>query len=96
MHQAVERFLGNLVAYIHDYAKSVIFVIFLLLPFPLYQAIHIQMDTSTEGFMHPDDPALIDYEAFKKQFGRDERIILAIESDDIFSVEFLEQLKQLH
>ena len=96
MHQQLERFLGNVAANIHDHAKIVLLLIFLLLAFPLSQAIHIQMDTSTEGFMHPDDPALIDYEAFKTQFGRDERIILAIESDDIFSVVFLKQLKELH
>ena len=96
MHQQLERFLGTIAGAIHDHAKRVIFVIFLLLAFPLSQAIHIQMDTSTEGFMHPTDPALIDYEAFKKEFGRDERIIIAIQSDDIYSVAFLAQLKKLH
>ena len=96
MHQQLERFLGNLAGTIHDHAKKVIVVIVLLLAFPLSQAIHIQMDTSTEGFMHPNDPALLDYEAFKKQFGRDERIILAIESDNIYSIGFLEELKKLH
>ena len=96
MHQTLENFLGKVAGYIHDHAKSVLLLLFLLLAFPLSQAIHIQMDTSTEGFMHPDDPALINYEAFKKQFGRDERIIIAIESDDIYSLAFLEQLKTLH
>jgi predicted RND superfamily exporter protein len=54
------------------------------------------MDTSTEGFMHPEDPVLVTYNKFRAQFGRDERIVLAIKSDDIFSVEFLNTLKNLH
>jgi predicted RND superfamily exporter protein len=54
------------------------------------------MDTSTEGFMHPDDPVLVTYNKFRAQFGRDERIVLAIKSDDIFTVDFLTTLRDLH
>ena len=34
----------------------------------------IQLDTSTEGFLHDDDPALQAYNVFRDQFGRDEVI----------------------
>jgi len=54
------------------------------------------MDTSTEGYMHQDDPVLTNYNKFKKQFGHDERIILAIDNDNIFSIEFLRKLKKIH
>lgn len=57
---------------------------------------HLTMDTSTEGFFHPDDPNIITYEAFRDQFGRDEMIVLLIESDHIFSQDFLKKLSQLH
>jgi predicted RND superfamily exporter protein len=54
------------------------------------------MDTSTEGFMHEDDPVLLTYNNFREQFGRDERIVLAIKSENVFSIDFLTKLKALH
>jgi predicted RND superfamily exporter protein len=54
------------------------------------------MDTSTEGFMHDDDPVLLEYNAFRAQFGRDERVIIAVKSDNIFTLKFLNTLKELH
>ncbi|OGG99182.1 MAG: hypothetical protein A2600_05245 [Candidatus Lambdaproteobacteria bacterium RIFOXYD1_FULL_56_27] len=57
---------------------------------------NLKMDTSTEGFFHPEDPSIIAYNDFRDQFGRDEMIILMIESDQLFSVEFLTKLKALH
>ncbi|MDT8447181.1 MAG: efflux RND transporter permease subunit [bacterium] len=56
----------------------------------------LTMDTSTEGFFHPDDPNIVAYEAFRDQFGRDEMLILLIKSEQIFSLPFLEKLKALH
>ena len=56
----------------------------------------IRVDTSTEGFLHHEDPALVRYEEFKEQFGQDEMIMLVIRSKDIFDMNFLEKLKKLH
>jgi predicted RND superfamily exporter protein len=39
---------------------------------------------------------LIQYNEFRKEFGRDERIAVAIKSDKIFTLEFLNNLKALH
>jgi predicted RND superfamily exporter protein len=54
------------------------------------------MDTSTEGFMHDEDPVLLQYNQFRGQFGRDERVIIALQSDDIFTLKFLTILRSLH
>lgn len=56
----------------------------------------ITIDTSTEGFLREDDPALIRYEAFKEQFGQDEKIMLVIATENIFKRPFLKKLKALH
>ncbi len=56
----------------------------------------ITIDTSTEGFLHPQDPALLKYEAFKEQFGQDEKIMVVVKTKDIFEENFLLKLKQLH
>lgn len=57
---------------------------------------HLQFDTSNEGFLRPDDPILFTYNEFRDQFGRDDMVILAIHSSDIFSFAFLSKLEALH
>ncbi|CAA6825304.1 MAG: RND transporter [uncultured Sulfurovum sp.] len=96
MHKKLENFIGRLGGFIHDNPFKVLLVVFVLLAFPIAHVPQIKMDTSTEGFMHDDDPVLLDYNNFRAEFGRDERIVLAIKSDNIFSVEFLHTLQMLH
>lgn len=96
MHQKLENYMGRLGAYIHDNPFKILLLLAALLAFPISHIPQIKMDTSTEGFMHEDDPVLLTYNNFREQFGRDERIILAIKNDNIFSIDFLTQLKNLH
>ena len=56
----------------------------------------LTLDTSTEGFLHKSDPMRIDYGAFRDQFGRDEKIILAVKTSTIFDIDFLRKLDALH
>ncbi len=77
--------------------KYKIFLFFLVLI--VWLASHIPgitIDTSTEGFLHEDDPILLDYEAFRDQFGRDEMAIVAFEPKKVFDGAFLKKLKTLH
>jgi len=96
MHNKLESFMGKVGGFIHDNPIKVILMVLLLLAFPISNLPKITMDTSTEGFMHEDDPVLLKYNAFRAQFGRDERIAVAIKSDKIFSLEFLNTLKAFH
>jgi predicted RND superfamily exporter protein len=57
---------------------------------------NVRLDTSMEGFLHPNDPALLAYNQFRDQFGRDEVIIVAIQTDKVFDFQFLDMLKTLH
>ena len=56
----------------------------------------ITFDTSTEGFLYKDDPQILMYNDFRNQFGRDEKIIVAIKTKDVFDKKFLEKLFALH
>ncbi len=56
----------------------------------------ITMDTSTEGFLYPDDPQILMYNDFRNQFGRDEKIIVAVKTQDVFDPKFLKKLFALH
>ncbi len=76
--------------------KKVIFILLALSFVVILNVPKITIDTSIEGFLHKNDPALIRYEAFKKQFGQDEMILLAVRTKDIFDINFLQKLKELH
>ncbi len=56
----------------------------------------LKFDTSTEGFFHEDDPALLQYERFKHQFGNDRAVVLMIEPEEVFAPETLKRLASLH
>ncbi len=96
MHKKLENFMGRFGRFLFYNPFKVIIGVLLLLAIPISHVPQIKMDTSTEGFMHPEDPVLIEYNKFRAQFGRDERIILAIKSDKVFSLDFLNKLRKLH
>lgn len=56
----------------------------------------ITVDTSTEGFLRPNDPTLQTYNDFRNQFGRDIPILLAITPTEVFDTSFLQTLQALH
>ena len=96
MHTKLEHIIGKATSFIYHHPKKVILILMLILAFPISHLPQIKMDTSTEGFMHQDDPVLLAYNKFRDAFGRDEMIVLGIKNEDIFSLKFLKQLKQLH
>ena len=79
----------------HHPKKIILFMLLLSFAF-IANLPNITIDTSTEGFLHPKDPALVKYEAFKEQFGQDEKIMVVVKTKDIFESHFLEKLQELH
>ncbi len=57
---------------------------------------NIVIDTSMEGFLHENDPAMLEYNAFRDQFGRDEVVIIALKPAEIFNENFFNTLQSLH
>jgi len=74
-------------------AGGLVIVVFLAL---VSQLPNLKLDTSNESFFRPDDKVLVDYNEFRNQFGKDEFIVIGISSPDIFSIEFLNKLQNLH
>ncbi len=56
MHKKLESLMSRFGSFIHDNPLKVLLVLVLLLAIPISHVPQIKMDTSTEGFMHPDDP----------------------------------------
>ncbi len=73
-----------------------LFIMFLFIGALVSQLPNITINTSTEGFLHDDDPILLDYNEFRDQFGRDEILIIAIQPPDVFDRGFLQKLKNFH
>jgi predicted RND superfamily exporter protein len=94
--QKVENRFEQISDFIFDNRIKVIIVVLILAVAMASQMKNLTFDTSTEGFLHKDDPLIINYDKFRNQFGRDEKILIAIESKDIFTLEFLTKLDKLH
>jgi predicted RND superfamily exporter protein len=56
----------------------------------------LTFDNSTESFLLEKESASKLYRDFRKQFGQDDRIMIAIAPPKIFSLEFLERLREFH
>ena len=75
---------------------TVIVLVLLALASIFSQLPNIKFDPSTEGFFHEDDPLMVDYNAFREQFGRDEMIVISVNPPDVFEPKFLDRLKAFH
>jgi len=74
----------------------VVLVVLLLSAALISQIRYLSIDTSNEGLLHPDDEILLAYNEFRDQFGRDDLLVFAVQSKDVFSHSFLEKLKKFH
>ncbi|MDA7816808.1 MMPL family transporter [Sulfurimonas sp.] len=91
-----EQYLESIALQIYLNPIKIILLVMLVSASLIFNITKVTIDTSTEGFLHADDPSLIRYEEFKKQFGYDEMILIAIKTKDIFDINFLTKLKSLH
>jgi len=56
----------------------------------------LHMDNSVEAFLHDEDPVVVALESFRDRYGRDDWIIVAVRTPDLFSAESLQRLRALH
>ncbi len=92
----IDNMLGRLGYFIVRWPKMLILIILLFVIAIASNLPKTTIDTSTEGFLHKNSQSRIDYDAFRDRFGRDEKIVVAIETEDIFRLDTLQKLKQLH
>ncbi len=77
-------------------AWKVIAVFVLLVAALATQLPKLRVDTSTEGLLKPHDPVRVAYDDFRERFGQDRAVLLAVETDDVFEIGFLERLRAFH
>jgi predicted RND superfamily exporter protein len=56
----------------------------------------MRVENDSQSYLHSGDPASLEYEEFQRRFGQDDRILIAIESPEIFGPAFLERLRAFH
>lgn len=56
----------------------------------------LRVDASNNAMFGSHDQAQVDYQAFQKEFGREDAVVLAIRSDAIFRGEFMDRLRGIH
>ena len=67
----IEAWFAVFADFIYDNRLKAIFLMLALTLWLLSQLPKITIDTSNEGFLYKNDPILLDYNAFRSQFGRD-------------------------
>ncbi|MCP4349817.1 MAG: hypothetical protein GY795_30415 [Desulfobacterales bacterium] len=92
----VEIWFESVAGILYRNPLKTLFIMLVFIAALLSQVPKITTDISTEGFLHKSDPALLDYNGFRDQFGRDELIIIAVSPPDVFDRKFLKKLKALH
>lgn len=94
---SIERKFETLAAFLYDNRLKALLFCVLCWGFLIPNIRHLGFDTSNEGFLHEKDPILIEYNAFRDQFGRDEVALVTIKSKDgIFTLPFINKLKAMH
>ena len=92
----VEHKFEHISDFIFDNRIKVIITVLVVVIAMASQIKYLTVDTSTEGFLHKEDPLRIQYDKFRDQFGRDEKVLIAIQSENIFTIKFLTKLNKLH
>lgn len=96
LRQRIEKGFETLARLIFQHRVKTMLMLAVMIGALLTQLPYVALDTSMEGFLHPDDPALVTYNEFRDQFGRDEVIIVGFHPDNVFDLNFLNTLKSIH
>jgi len=75
--------------------KALLFMLLVSLAL-MAQLPKLRVDTNSESYFKKGDPALVDYNAFRDQFGMDDLLLVGVEPPDVFDRAFLEKLQRLH
>ncbi|MGC1510373.1 efflux RND transporter permease subunit [Ketobacter sp.] len=92
----VERGFGVFAGRLYDSPKKMLTLLLVCLITLATQLQHIYFDTSTEGFLSPDHPAVRAYDQFREEFGRDELVIIGVQAENVLAPQFLTQFQRLY
>ena len=94
--QKVEKWLEAFGIQVIRFRYVLLFLIVLAVGFLSIYIPRINIATSLESSFKGHNQAIQEYQEFRDLFGRDDKIVLLIKSEDIFSVHFLDRLRKFH
>ncbi|KIZ35900.1 hypothetical protein OO18_28495, partial [Raoultella ornithinolytica] len=65
--------------------KSALLLLLLVAGFVGYGLPKLQHDGRIEAFMYDEDPSLLKYYQLRKQFGQDNRVVITVTGNDVFT-----------
>ena len=96
LRQSIEQGFSQYGRLVYRHRYKTLLLLIIVVALLVSQLPKLTLDTSNEGFLHESDPTLHTYDQFREQFGRDELIIVSIQTQDVFTLDFLSKLKRLH
>lgn len=96
MQALAENYFKRFAGLIYDHNYIALFLLLALTAGLTAQLPSLRIDTRDEVFFHKDDPELIAYNQFKKEFGQDELFIIALRPDNGLDKAFFQTLYRLH
>ena len=90
------RKAADTAAFSYDKSIFVLGLTIFLILFFLGNLENLKTNLSPEAFLEKNDKVLLQYKEYKKQFNFKDYLIVAVETDDMFSQEKLHKLKELH
>lgn len=92
----IDIFLEKFGYWVYDRPWKTISIIGLFLVISISFIPFVKIDVTTQGNFQKADEVLKRYADFKKQFGSDTSVVVALYPDNIFDLPFLKKLNQLH
>jgi predicted RND superfamily exporter protein len=96
VRERIEADLGHFGRLLSRNAWATIVSFALVVGTLLTQLPKINIDASTENMLRTGNPIRVAYDGFREQFGHDQAVMVAIETEDVFDIEFLAHLRALH
>jgi predicted RND superfamily exporter protein len=96
MQQKYESLMSSLALVIYKHPIISLILLVLILSYPISNVSKLTRDGSIEGFLEKDDINLLAHNSFRRQFGQDSEIVIAVQSNSIYTISFLKRLKKLH
>lgn len=91
----IESAFESLAGSIYRHPIWYLLVVLVLVGIMATQLTKAYFDTSTEGFLSPNHPSIVSYNAFRDVFGRDELLVIGVEVPE-FSNDFFKKFAALY
>ena len=96
MRARIERLLEALGHLAYRRAWPILVGTLLLIAAGATQISRIEIKTSIDDFLNPNDATKVAYDAFLEQFGRDDIIMIVVDPESLFALPTLERLRRFH